>query len=122
MSIRISAHSTFGAKVMKTLLFTILLGLIFGSHNAVFADDDDYRRYQKYWRESEWKEEFRDGPCEVKIESKHGEFKREIKCKDGIGARWSGEWKKEFQDGPCRVKQEAKRDEFKEEVKCERRD
>ena len=109
-------------KIMKTLLLTIFLVLIFGPHNAVFADDDDYRRYQKYWQADEWKEEFWDGPCEVKIESKHGEFKREIKCKDGIGARWSGEWKKEFQDGPCRVKQEAKRDEFKEEVKCERHD
>jgi len=34
----------------------------------------------------EWKEEFWDGPREVKIESKRGEFKREVKCKDGVGA------------------------------------
>jgi hypothetical protein len=57
----------------------------------------------------------------VKSESNRGEFKREIKCKDGIGAGWHGEWKAEFWDGPCLVKQDVKRDEFKEEVKCERR-
>lgn len=84
------------------------------------ADDKDYRR-AKRWSEREWKEEYRNGACEVKRESKPGEFKREIKCKDGIGARWRGEWKREFRDGRCLVKQEAKRDEFKEEVKCERR-
>ncbi|NML62719.1 hypothetical protein HHL21_16860 [Massilia sp. RP-1-19] len=73
----------------------------------------------KRWSRSEWKEEYRDGPCEVKRESKKGEFKREVKCKDGVGARWRGEWNREFRDGRCFVKQEAKRDEFKEEVKCE---
>jgi hypothetical protein len=55
----------------------------------------------------------------VKTESKREEFKREIKCKDGVGARWHGEWKKEYWDGSCKVKLEAKRDEFKEEVICE---
>ena len=49
-----------------------------------------------------------------------GEFKRVIKCKDGIGADWGGEWKKEYWDGNCKVKQEANFDEFKEEIKCER--
>ena len=73
------------------------------------------------WWHGQWNEGYWDSPCEVKIESKRGEFKREIKCKDGIGASWQGEWKTEFRDGPCVVKQEAKRDEFKEEVKCERR-
>ena len=67
-----------------------------------------------------WKDEFRDGPCQVKREAKRGEFKREIKCQDGIGARWHGEWKQEFWDGPCQVKVEATRDEYKEEVKCDR--
>jgi len=57
----------------------------------------------------------------VKSESKRGEFKREIKCKDGIGADWRGEWKDEYWDGSCLVKQDVKRDEFKEEVKCEQR-
>jgi hypothetical protein len=68
----------------------------------------------------EWKDEFRDEPCQVKVEAKPREFKREIKCKDGVGAHWHGEWKKEFWDGPCQVKIEAKRDEYKEEVKCDR--
>jgi len=92
-----------------------------GCQTFAFAGDDARSRDGKRWYRGEWKEEFWDGPCEVKIESKRGEFKREIKCKDGVGAQWRGEWKKEFRDGPCLVKQEAKRDEFKEEVKCERR-
>jgi hypothetical protein len=66
------------------------------------------------------KEEFWDGPCQVKVEAKRGEFKREVKCKDGIGARWHGEWKEEFRDGPCQVKIEATRDEYKEKVTCDR--
>ena len=44
----------------------------------------------RWWR-GEWKEEFWNGPCEVKLESKRGEFKREIKCKDGVGAGWRDE-------------------------------
>jgi hypothetical protein len=110
---------TFGATVIKTPVLTILLVLVLGKHNAVLADDNDHHRDKNRWWGGEWKEEFWDGPCEVKVESKRGEFEREIKCKDGVGARWRGDWKKEFQDGPCKVKQEAKRDEFKEEVKCE---
>ena len=74
------------------------------------------------WWQGEWKDEFQDGPCQVKREAKRGEFKTEIKCPNGVGARWHGEWKQEFQDGPCRVKVEAKRDEYKEEVKCDRDD
>lgn len=73
---------------------------------------------ERYFWEDEWTESFWDGACEVKLESKPGEFKREIKCKDGIGAAWQGEWKKEFREGACVVKQDVKRDEFKEEVKC----
>ena len=62
------------------------------------ATDDDGRR----WWKGDYKDEYWDGPCEVKVESKRGE------------------WKKEFRDGPCLVKQEAKRDEYEEEVKCDR--
>lgn len=97
----------------------LLLSLLCLCTAALAGDDDRYRGGKRWWG-GEWKEEFWDGPCEVKIESKHREFKREVKCKDGVGARWGGEWKKEFRDGPCLVKQEAKRDEFKEEVKCDR--
>jgi hypothetical protein len=88
---------------------------------TAFADDGMRPREGTRWWRGEMTESFWEGPCEVKIESKRGEFKREIKCKDGIGASWRGEWKSEYRDGPCFVKQEAKRDEFKEEVKCERR-
>ena len=52
----------------------------------------------------------------MKSESKRGEFKREIKCKDGIGADWRGEWKDEYWDGSCLVKQDVPRDEVREEV------
>lgn len=86
---------------------------------AAFADDDDQAGKRKWWR-GEWREDYWNRPCEVKLESKRGEFKREVKCKDGIGANWHGEWKEEFWDGPCKVKLEATREEFKEEVKCER--
>jgi hypothetical protein len=88
------------------------LALVTGlaAHGTAFAD----------WRPggSEWKQEYRDGPCKVKEESKRDEYKREVKCKDGYGARWGGEYKREFHDGPCKVKIEAKRDEYKEEIKC----
>jgi hypothetical protein len=92
----------------------VVASILVGQSAAVASDG-------RRWWHGEWKEEFWDGPCEVKIESKRGEFKREVKCRDGIGVSWRGEWKTEFRDGPCLVKQEAKRDEFKEEVKCDRR-
>lgn len=70
-------------------------------------------------RGEEWKEELRDGPCEVKREGKGRDSLLEIKCKDGIGADWGGPRKAEFREGRCTVKIDAKRDEYKEEVKCD---
>lgn len=89
---------------------------------GAFADDDDSknRGRRSDWR-SDWREDRWARPCEVKQESKHGEYKREVKCKDGVGATWRGEWKDEFRDGPCKVKLEASREIFKEEVKCKGR-
>jgi len=104
-----------------TVVLALLVASVLSCQTAARAEDDMRPRDGKRWWRGELKEEFWDGPCEVKIESKRGEFKREIKCKDGVGVQWQGEWKTEFRDGPCLVKQEAKRDEFKEEVKCERR-
>lgn len=101
----------------KTTFSVILLTLALAS--AAQADDFRAPEDRRWWRE-ESKSEYWDGPCQVKTESKGGEYKREIKCKDGYGAPWRGEWKSEFRDGPCFVKQDVKRDEFKEEVKCER--
>lgn len=102
----------------KTALAVVVASFL-SCHVSAFAGDDRRGRDGTRWWRGESKEEYRDGPCEVKRESKNGEFKREIKCKDGHGARWRGEWKKEFRDGNCQIKQEAKREEFKEEVKCE---
>ena len=99
-------------KSWAPLGFALILVL---TEMAPAAADDGAR----WWR-GEWKEEFWDGPCEVKIESKRSEFKREIKCKGGVGARWREQGKREFRDGPCIVKVDAKRDEYKEEVKCDR--
>lgn len=94
------------------LLSTIFLAL------PVLANADD--SHKGWWHEG-WREPYWEGPCEVKLESKPGEFKREIKCENGRGATWRGEWKDEFWDGPCKVKLEASRETFKEEVKCDRR-
>lgn len=103
----------------KTALSRLLLATLLVVPASVHADDFRSPGDKRWWQ-GEWKEEYWDGPCQVKSESKRGEFKREIKCKDGIGGDWRGEWKSEFRDGPCLVKQDVKRDEFKEEVKCER--
>jgi hypothetical protein len=79
---------------------------------------DPARRGQRWWR-GERKEAFRNGPCEVKIESKRGEFKRDIECPDGRGADWQWPLEREYRDGGCLVKDEAKRDQYEEEVKCD---
>ena len=105
----------------NTVCLRLLAASLLLVQSAAFADDDMRPSDGKRWWRGEIREDFWRGPCEVKIESKRGEFKREIKCKDGVGAQWRGEWKTEFRDGPCFIKQEAKRDEFKEEVKCEPR-
>ena len=102
-----------------TVHLVLLVASVLLCQAAAHANDDMRPRDGKRWWRGEMQEDFWGGPCEVKIESKRGEFKREIKCKDGVGAPWRGVWKTEFRDGPCLVKQEAKRDEFKEEVKCE---
>ncbi|WP_459946413.1 hypothetical protein [Desulfocastanea catecholica] len=44
-----------------------------------FANDDMRPRDGKRWWRGELREDFWNGPCEVKIEAKRGEFKREIK-------------------------------------------
>ena len=99
----------------------LVVAAAFLCQTAAHANDDMRPRDGKRWWRGQVPEDFWGGPCEVKTESKRGEYKREIKCKDGLGASWRGEWKTEFRDGPCLVKQEAKRDEFKEEIKCEGR-
>lgn len=94
--------------------------LFFGAWAALpaTATADDSRK--EWWHDS-LRDPYWERACEVKLESKPGEFKREIKCKNGRGATWHGEWKDEFRDGRCNVKLEASRETFKEEVKCDRR-
>lgn len=107
---------------MNKLVLSLPIALMLSLPSIVHAHDHhDHRLYDDIARGGEWKEEFRDGPCEVKIESERGEYKREIKCKDGRGAWWRGEWKTEYREGPCRIKEDVKYDEFKEEIKCELR-
>jgi hypothetical protein len=101
--------------------FSLLAVAAIVCQSSAFADDNMRPRDGQRWWYGETGRGFWGGPCEVKTESKPGEYKRDIKCKDGVGASWRGEWKSEFRDGPCLIKQEAKREEFKEEIKCERR-
>ena len=104
---------------MKRLPAMGLVGLL-GIGFVGTGSAGDWGRLGPSWRsdgiDSSW-----DGPCQEKREFKPDEFKREIKCKDGVGRWWGGEWKGEYWDGPCKVTIDAKRDEYKEEVKCERR-
>jgi len=101
-------HTTTGALMMVAL----------AASGIALGGDGDSRRHDRPYEGREWKSESRDGPCEVKRERKGRDSLLEVKCKDGVGARWRGEWKEEYRDGPCVVKIDAKRDEYKEEVKC----
>ena len=106
---------------MRTwLMLGVLMVVGLGILRPALGDGWKHERGQERWWRGEWKDEFRDGPCRVKREATRREFKREITCKNGVGARWHGEWKQEFWDGPCQVKVEATRDAYKEEVKCDR--
>jgi hypothetical protein len=102
----------------RAILAVVLLSFISALQPALADNNDDTKR--RWWRNN-WREDYWARPCEVKLESKRGEFKTEVKCKDGVGASWHGEWKEEFWDGPCKVKLEASCEEFRKEVKCEGR-
>jgi hypothetical protein len=93
------------------------LGLAFALAAASAVAGDSHRG--RRWWSGSCHDQLLGGPCEVKLESKPGEYKREVKCKDGVGAFWErGEWKDEYEDGRCKVKVEAKRDELKEQIVC----
>jgi hypothetical protein len=104
--------------INKTISTCLFLANVWSLLPGAALGDDSKRA----WWHGEWRDPYWERPCEVKVESKPGEFKREVKCKDGVGATWRGEWKEEFWDGPCKVKLEASHEEFKEEVKCEDHD
>lgn len=64
-------------------------------------------------------QEYRDGPCTVKRERSGRERRLEVKCRDGIGADWSGAYKRAFREGRCTVRIEATRDRYTEERSCD---
>jgi hypothetical protein len=61
-------------KIRSLIAAFVVLGGIC-SPMAAFADDDDHEGKRKWWR-GEWREDHWNRPCEVKLESKRGEFKR----------------------------------------------
>jgi len=103
-----------------TSFLALLAASVLVCQAAALAAESGMPRDGRNWWHGDWQEQYRDGLCEVKVESKRGEYKREIKCKDGLGAKWRGEGKKEFREGGCLVKQDYTREQFKEEVKCPR--
>jgi hypothetical protein len=52
------------------------LGLV----SPVLSDDWTGRSGQGRWWRGEWKDEFRDGPCQVKVEATRDAYKEEVKC------------------------------------------
>ncbi|UTW08677.1 hypothetical protein [Pseudomonas benzenivorans] len=103
---------------VKNLLgFCLLFAMAGGWLSPVSADHRHTHEHEK------WKDEFWDGPCRVKREYDHGDYKEEVKCPDGHGAYWRpGRWKDQYWEHGCRVKIDAKHDEFKKEVKCDHDD
>lgn len=103
--------------MQKWQIWTLACTVSAGALAPALGHDRYDGRKPPRWSESQ--EEFWEGYCRVKTESKAHEFKREIKCKNGVGASWGGEWKQEFRDGACKVTIDAKRDEYKEVIKCD---
>jgi hypothetical protein len=83
-------------------------------------DDRDHRPY----REGEYKEKYREGPCKIEREGKRdGSYKEERECK-GVGEgpyrHPRGDYEEKYQDGPCKIEREWKRDgTYKEKIDCE---
>ncbi|WP_334120928.1 hypothetical protein [Limnobacter sp.] len=92
-------------------VFTALVVTFAFTASSAFAWGGDYG----YWERS--KQEYWDGPCLIKIESKPFEYKKEVKCEGGFSPVADAPWKEEYRDGDCKVKREARYSEFKEEVK-----
>jgi hypothetical protein len=103
-----------GNEMYKSTVVVLLFSICSMIPGFVSANDS----HSDWWRDS-LRDPYWESPCEFKLESKPGEFKREIKCRNGRGATWRGVWKEEFYDGRCKVKLEATREVFKEEVKCD---
>jgi hypothetical protein len=82
-------------------------------------DDRDHRPY----RQGEYKEQYRDGPCTIEREEKRdGSYKEERECKgvrEGPYRHPRGDHEEKYQDGPCKIEREWKRDgTYKEKIDC----
>lgn len=96
---------------LRCLLVLALAAAASGAPSARAAD-------AKRWWLGDWADGYAHTRCTVRMEVARSQFRREIFCPDGAGARWGGEWTAEFRDGPCFVKQVATREKLVEEVEC----
>jgi hypothetical protein len=62
-----------------TILGTVLVFCI-GIAASALPDGWKEQSGQGRWWQGDYKEEYWDGPCKVKIEAKRDEFKEEVKC------------------------------------------
>jgi hypothetical protein len=111
------AFKTFTMRGQPSLAVFAFLCLM--TSPAVHADESVHLAQYGYpGQRNEYKEKFRNGPCEVEREQKRGgEYKQERKCEGGpIGY----ERKEKYRDGACKVEREWKRSgEYEEKVECE---
>lgn len=67
---------------MKVIQVSAVLFALAAAHTAVLADRDDEGGHGKHRHgRHEYKHEYWDGNCKVKIKQKDGEYKEERKCK-----------------------------------------
>lgn len=72
----------------------------------------------KRWWLGDWADGYANTRCSVRVEAARSQFRREIFCPGGVGARWGGQWTAEYRDGACFVKQVATQESLVEEVEC----
>jgi len=68
-------------KVAHTILAAVLASLSFGVAADPHKDESGHGKHRH--GKSEYKHEYEDGNCKVKVKQKHGEYKEERKCKGG---------------------------------------
>ena len=62
------------------LMLGVLMVVGLGILSPALGDGWKHERGQERWWRGEWKDEFRDGPCQVKVEATRDEYKEEVKC------------------------------------------
>jgi hypothetical protein len=58
------------------LVALVVVGIV----GPALGDGWQHKSGRGRWWRGEWKEEFWDGPCQVKREAKRDEYKEEVKC------------------------------------------